>query len=283
MHFGTALVETAEDFGGQGTPPTHPRLLDWLARRFVDSGWDLKALHRLIVTSATFRQSSAATPSLRERDPDNRWLARGPRFALPAEMIRDQALWASGLLVERRGGPPVKPYQPPGLWQEKSGVAYEPSTGDGLYRRSLYTFWKRTSPPPAMMTLDATKRDVCVMRRQRTATPLQALVLMNDPQYVEAARVHAEALLSAGLDDEDLLERAFRRLVCRLPTERERIILRQALAEARDDFRGQHERAEALCSVGARAPAAGLDPCGVAACTIVIGALYNCFDVVTQR
>ncbi|HEB54232.1 MAG TPA: DUF1549 domain-containing protein, partial [bacterium] len=170
MHFGIGLVATAEDFGTQGEPPSHPHLLDWLARWFVDSGWDLKALHRLIVTSATFAQCSCADAELHRRDPDNRLLARGPRFSLPAEVLRDQALFVGGLLAEKLGGPPVRPYQPAGLWREKSGQVYRPSKGEGLWRRSLYTFWKRTSPPPTMMLLDASKRDVCAMRRQRTAT-----------------------------------------------------------------------------------------------------------------
>ena len=186
--FGRGIVPTPEDFGSQGQLPSHPELLDWLARTFIDSGWDVKHLVRLIVTSATYRQGSDAPADLVARDPENVLLARGPRLRLSAEMLRDGALAASGLLVDTIGGPPVKPYQPAGLWEEKSGTAYQRDVGPGSHRRSLYTFWKRTSPPPAMLTFDATTREVCAVKRQTTATPLQALVLLNDPQYVEAAR-----------------------------------------------------------------------------------------------
>ncbi len=186
--FGRGIVPTPEDFGSQGQLPSHPELLDWLARTFIDSGWDVKHLVRLIVTSATYRQSSDAPADLVARDPENVLLARGPRLRLSAEMLRDGALAASGLLVDTIGGPPVKPYQPAGLWEEKSGTPYQRDVGPGSHRRSLYTFWKRTSPPPAMLTFDATTREVCAVKRQTTATPLQALVLLNDPQYVEAAR-----------------------------------------------------------------------------------------------
>ncbi len=186
--FGRGLVSTPEDFGSQGQLPSHPELLDWLSRTFIDGGWDVKRLMRLIVTSATYRQSSDASPELLAIDPENILLARGPRFRLAAEMLRDNAVSAGGLLVEKIGGPPVKPYQPEGLWEEKSGLAYDRDRGPGSHRRSLYTFWKRTSPPPAMLTFDATTREFCAVKRQATATPLQALVLLNDPQYVEAAR-----------------------------------------------------------------------------------------------
>ena len=194
-------MATPEDFGSQGQLPSHPELLDWLARTFIDSGWDVKQLVRLIVTSATYRQSSDAPAELVAKDPENILLARGPRFRLSAEMIRDGALAASGLLVDTIGGPPVKPYQPPGLWEEKSGLTYQRDVGPGSHRRSLYTFWKRTSPPPAMLTFDATTREVCAVKRQTTATPLQALVLLNDPQFVEAARALAQrAMNEGGLD-----------------------------------------------------------------------------------
>ncbi|MEZ6079028.1 MAG: DUF1553 domain-containing protein [Pirellulaceae bacterium] len=190
--FGQGLVSTAEDFGLQGAAPSHPELLDWLSVEFVESGWDVKRLLKTIVMSATYRQSSNPTPALLERDPENRHLACGPAGRLPAEMIRDTALAASGLLVETAGGAPVKPYQPEGLWEEKAGLTYERDTQAGSHRRSLYTYWKRTSPPPSMMTLDASNREVCVVHRQVTMTPLQVLVLLNDPQYVEAARALAQ-------------------------------------------------------------------------------------------
>ena len=196
--FGRGIVATPEDFGSQGQLPSHPELLDWLARTLIDSGWDVKRLIRVIVTSATYRQSSDTSSELLARDPENILFARGPRFRLPAEMIRDGALAASGLLVDTIGGPPVKPFQPPGLWEEKSGLTYQRDAGAGSHRRSLYTFWKRTSPPPAMLTFDATTREVCAVKRQTTATPLQALVLLNDPQYVEAAGALAQRAMKEG-------------------------------------------------------------------------------------
>ena len=196
MHFGRGLVATQEDFGSQGRLPTHPALLDWLAARFIDSGWDVKALHRLIVSSRAYQRASQAPADLIARDPDNLLLARGPKTRLLAEEIRDSALAASGLLTRRIGGPSVKPYQPAGLWEQAgTGKTYTQDSGPALYRRSLYTFWKRTLPPPAMATFDAMSREVCTAKRDVTATPLQSLVLLNDPQFVEAARVLAERLL----------------------------------------------------------------------------------------
>ncbi len=283
MHFGSGLVATSEDFGVQGTAPTHPRLLDWLARWFVESGWDLKALHKLIVTSATFGQRSSASAALRARDPHNALLARGPRHQLPAEMLRDQALWAAGLLKERFGGPPVRPYQPAGLWREKSGGTYTPSKGDDLHRRSLYTYWKRTSPPPAMMLLDASKRDVCVMRRQRTATPLQALVMLNDPQFVEPARVWAEKLVVAGGEDDARLSAAFRRATSRRPSARELAVLRRSLLDERSAFRADPSAADALAAVGDAPQAADVDRVEVAAWTMVLSTLLNFDEVVRLR
>jgi mono/diheme cytochrome c family protein len=191
MFFGRGLVETVEDFGTQGALPTHPELLDHLACELIEGGWNVQSILKSIVLSATYRQGAEAAPEAFASDPDNRLLARGPRFRLPAEMVRDQALFAGGLLVERVGGPSVKPFQPPGLWEEVSvnrSATYVPDSGDGLRRRSLYTFWKRTCPPPALAVFDAPDREFCVVRRSRTNTPLQALVLMNDPTYLEAAR-----------------------------------------------------------------------------------------------
>jgi hypothetical protein len=283
MHFGSGLVGTAEDFGSQGSKPTHPALLDWLARWFVSSGWDVKALHRLIVSSATFRQASSASPALRGRDPENRLLARGPRYQLAAEMLRDQALWASGLLVERLGGPPVRPYQPDGLWREKSGATYHRAKGDGLYRRSLYTYWKRTSPPPAMLLLDASKRDICVMRRQSTSTPLQALLMLNDPQFVESARIWAEDVVAEGGADNERLTRVFKRLAGRSPGPRESAILSRALADQRGAYRGAEGRARKVAAIGDRTPREDLDVVEVAAWTMVISMLMNFDEVVRLR
>jgi hypothetical protein len=173
MYFGTGLVKTAENFGSQGEWPTHPALLDWLATEFISTGWDVKAMQKTIVMSATYRQSSKVTAALVDKDPDNRLMARGPRFRLPAQMVRDQALGISGLLVEKVGGPSVKPYQPPGLWDEISGEKYEQGQGDELYRRSLYTFWKRSAAPPSMVTFDSSIREACKVLQTRTNTPLQ--------------------------------------------------------------------------------------------------------------
>ncbi len=199
MLFGTGLVETLEDFGAQGDRPSHPELLDWLAIEFIRSGWDVKAILKTIVTSSTYRQSSGVTPEREQRDPDNRLLARGPRFRLSAEMVRDQALAASGLLVEKMGGASVKPYQPAGLWNEiATDTEYNQDEGGELYRRSLYTYWKRTVAPPAMMTLDAPSRETCVVRRPRTNTPLQALALMNDVTFVQCARALALRMMTDG-------------------------------------------------------------------------------------
>jgi hypothetical protein len=203
-YFGYGIVKTQEDFGVQGEPPTHPELLDWLATEFVRTGWDVRAMQRLIVTSATYRQTSKTTPQLTERDPENRLLARGPRVRMPAEMIRDTALAASGLLNDAIGGPSVLPYQPKGIWEELafgdgfSGQAYEQSHGPDLYRRGMYTLWKRTAPPASLATFDAPDREKCTARRAQTNTPLQALVLLNDPTYVEASRARAERALVEG-------------------------------------------------------------------------------------
>ena len=195
MFFGRGIVAGAENFGLQGAVPSHPELLDWLARDFIASGWNVKALCKKIMLSSTYRQRSFATPKLRERDPDNLLYARGPSRRLSAEMLRDAALATGGLLVAQLGGPPVKPYQPPGLWKGQNAFLpeYVPDKGDGLYRRSLYTFWRRTSPPPNMLAFDVPGREVCVVRRQSTSTPLQPLVLLNDPQFVEAAADWANA------------------------------------------------------------------------------------------
>ena len=202
------------------------------------SGWDVKSLWRQIVTSATYRQGSEASPELLAHDPDNILLGRGPRFRLPAEMIRDNALAASGLLVGKLGGPPVKPYQPAGLWEEKANIKYVRDPGEGSHRRSLYTFWKRTSPPPAMLTFDATSREVCAVKRQPTATPLQALVLLNDPQYVEAARALAQhAIHDAGPSLDDQATYIFRSLTGRRPGERELEVLESLYREQYDEFR----------------------------------------------
>jgi hypothetical protein len=231
MIFGAGLVRTVEDFGSQGEWPHHPELLDWLAVDFLDSGWNIQHVLKTILLSETYRQESLLTRELAERDPENRLYARGPRVRLAAEMIRDQALFASGLLVEKFGGPSVNPYQPPGLWQELAGgQGYEPDKGEGLWRRSLYTYWRRTIQPPSMVTFDSPTRETCVVRETRTNTPLQALNLMNDPTYLEAARRLGQRMAA----DTDPIAAGFRLLLARDPLPRERDILMAAFDRFRD-------------------------------------------------
>ena len=251
MYFGAGLVKTVEDFGSQGEWPSHPELLDWLATEFVRTGWDIKAMQKLIVTSATYRQSSKATPELLQKDPENRLLARAPRLRLPAGVIRDQALALSGLLVEQLGGPSVKPYQPAGLWKELSGQDYVQDKGDKLYRRSLYTFWKRSSPPPSLMNFDAAGREACVVRETRTNTPLQALDLMNDVTYLEASRKLAERVMKERrASPEERIELAFRLATARRPTSREMSVLHEALSSYLDDYRRDPEAAQEVSEPG---------------------------------
>jgi hypothetical protein len=226
MIFGNGLVRTPEDFGSQGAPPTHPELLDWLAVEFAKSGWNVKALLRTFVTSATYRQSHRVTKEMLAKDPDNRLLARSPRFRLPAETVRDQALAASGLLTRTIGGPSVKPYQPEGLWQELGGAAYVQDHGEALWRRSLYTFWKRTSNPPVLSTFDASGRESCSVRIARTNTPLQALATMNETAFVEAARKLAERAHAESHESvQDTLRHLFRLVLARNPDDREITLL----------------------------------------------------------
>lgn len=278
--FGRGLVKTAEDFGSQGSRPEHPELLDWLAGEFIRSGWDVKRLMRLIVTSHTYRQGSLGPPGLMADDPENAMLARGPRHRLPAEMIRDNALLAGGLLVERRGGPSVKPYE-----IEESFKPSPRDHGEGLYRRSLYTYWKRTGPAPAMASFDAVKRDVCVARRERTNTPLQALILLNGVQFVEAARVLGERLvIECGEQPGELVERAFRTLTSRRPDDRETAILVQLYEEQRAGFAEDPAAAEALLNTGdtpRRDPS--VPAASAAAAAVVVQALMNFDECVMKR
>ena len=251
VYFGAGLVKTVEDFGSQGEWPANPELLDWLATEFVRTGWDMKALQKTIVMSATYRQSSKITPELLQKDPDNRLLARGARLRLPAETVRDQALAVSGLLVDKIGGPSVKPYQPPGLWKELAGGDdYRPDTGDGLHRRSLYTFWKRTAPPPMMMNFDAAGREACVVRELRTNTPLQALDLMNDPIFLEAARALAGRMLrEGGPTPADRIAYGFRLATARPPKRRESGVLLSSLRYYLDTLPPQNRETAAYATV----------------------------------
>ncbi len=286
MLFGLGLVETVEDFGIQGAQPSHPELLDWLATELVRTGWDQRAILRMIVLSATYRQSSRVTSELLERDPRNQLLARGPRYRLPAESVRDNALVVSGLLAERIGGPSVKPYQPEGLWEDVSverREKYTPDAGEGLYRRSMYTFWKRTCPPPGMSTFDAPDRETCVIRRARTNTPLQALELMNDPTYVEAARKLAERVLAAAADDDGRLQHAARLVLCRGLQSAELDVFRDVLRKARARFAADPAEAERLLKIGAASPAQPVaPPSELAAWTAVMSVLLNLDEAISK-
>jgi hypothetical protein len=277
--FGTGLVASAGDFGAQGDWPSHPELLDWLSTEFIRSGWNVKSLIRLLVTSATYRQSSAASQTLRERDPENRLLARGPRFRLQAEFVRDQALAAAGLLVRKIGGPSVKPYQPPGLYEQLTGGGYdryEPGKGEDLYRRSLYTYWKRSVPNPAMLVFDAPFRETCTVKRSRTNTPLQALNLLNDPTYLEACRGVAERMFSeANATPDSRLTHAFRLLLARVPKPAELSLLQHSLSQHLAHFKANPQAAKDLLSVGEHRPPTNLHPEELAAYTAVSSAILN--------
>ena len=285
MYFGAGLVRTVENFGSQGEPPSHSMLLDWLAAEFMGSGWDVKSLQKIIVMSATYRQSSREFPELLEKDPGNRLLARGPRFRLSAEMVRDQALAMSGLLVEQVGGPSVRPYQPEGLWKELSGGAgYKPDKGDNLYRRSLYTFWKRTIPPPSMTTFDAATREFCEVRETRTNTPLQALVLMNDVTYVESARVMAERVMKeGGANPSQRLIVAFRLATGRIPKAEELEVLMKAFNHHLSEYRTDRKKALLLIDSGESVYDKALNPGELAAYTIVTSMILNLDETLTKE
>ncbi len=290
MYFGVGLVKTAEDFGAQGELPSHPELLDWLAAEFVRLRWDVKAMQRLIVTSATYQQASALTPALLERDPENRLLARGPRLRLPGQTLRDQALAAAGLLVTKRGGPSVKPYQPAGLWEELSFNRkdiptdfYSQDHGASLYRRSLYTFWKRSVNPPMMQLFDSPTREVCSLRPRATNTPLQALALLNETGMVEAARALAQRmLLEGGERQDDRLRHGFRLVLARDPSERELSVLRRGLRDHLARFDADPAEAAQVLTVGESPPPRRLPPVTLAAYTAVANVLFNLDEAITR-
>lgn len=292
MMFGVGLVSTAENFGLQGDAPSHPELLDWLAVEFVRSGWDIKALLKLMVSSATYRQSSQASQERWELDPQNRLLGRGPRHRLSAEAIRDQALSISGLLSSAVGGPSVKPYQPADLWREVAfdvtgqvltAQVYQQDTGESLYRRSMYTFWKRTAPPPTMLIFDSPDRERCVVQRECTNTPLQALVLMNDPTFVEASRKLAERMLDeAGPSPIERIARGFQLTLSRFPSEAELQPLQKLLQEQMARFATDGEGAQGLLSVGESAASSNWMAAELAAYTIVASVLLNLDETLTK-
>jgi len=287
QHFGRPLVMTAEDFGTQGELPSHPELLDWLAVEFIESGWDMKHIHRLIITSAAFKQSSAISPQALEIDPENRFLSHGPRYRLDAEVLRDSALFISGLLVEKMGGKGVKPYQPSGLWK---AVAYPSSTtanykrdnGDALYRRSIYTFVKRTSPPPSMSTFDAPNREACTVKRERTNTPLQALAMMNDIQYVEAARCFAERVVEQSLPEtEQRLNYAMQLATGRTLAEDELKLLGNLYTKHMATFKKNQEAAKGLIQTGEAPRISDATPEELASLTMICNLILNLDEIMT--
>lgn len=292
MYFGLGLVKSSEDFGSQGEWPSHPELLDWLATDFIHGGWDIKRMQKLIVMSATYAQSSAATPELLAKDPENRLLARGPRFRLPAEFIRDQALAISGLLNPEIGGKSVNPYQPPGLWEELASredgkkwtaQTYTQSHGPDLYRRTMYTFWKRTSPPATLATFDAPDRESCVVRRARTDTPLQALVLLNDPTYVEAARKLGERLMLEAKSDRERIGMLFMLAMSRAPKSSEAGILLKLHDRQLAEYKANSAAASKLLSVGESPRNEKLDQADLAAWTVVASAVLNLDETITKE
>jgi len=284
MLFGAGIVRTVEDFGAQGDWPSHPELVDWLAVDFREQGWDVKKLLKTIVTSATYRQSSRVTPALLSKDPDNRLLARGPRFRLSADVIRDQALFASGLLVEKQGGPSVKPYQPTGLAKELTGTEdYVQDRGSSLYRRSMYTFWKRTIAPPTMMNFDAANRETCVVRETRTNTPLQALNLMNDVTFVEAARVMAERVIKAEKTPTARLTLAWRLATARLPNAMELKTLNAAFEHHLAHYRANPGSASKLVSAGEAPRDRSFDAVEHAAYTAMCSLILNLDEAITKE
>jgi hypothetical protein len=282
--FGTGLVKTTEDFGSQGEPPSHAELLDWLATEFMRTGWDGKRLLKMLVMSATYRQTSHVMPAALARDPENRLLARGPRLRLSAEMIRDQALAVGGLLVNELGGPSVKPYQPAGLLKALTGTDYVQDHGEKLWRRSLYTFWKRTSPQPTMMTFDAAGREACMVRPSRTDTPLQALALMNDITFVEAARCLAQRVLrECDKGPEDRARHTFRLVLAREPTPKEMEVLLENLNSQLARYRTDAKAAKALISAGESPSDAALDPAELAGYAALAGLILNLDEAITKQ
>lgn len=286
--FGTGLVRTSEDFGSQGEPPSHPELLDWLAVTFQESGWDVKKLVKLIVTSETYQQSSRH--SWDQSDLSNQWLSRGPRHRLSAEVIRDQALAASGLLVEKIGGPSVKPYHPPGLYEQvvaqrdNPKATYQQGSGDDLHRRSLYTYWKRSVPHPGMLLFDAPFRETCALRRSRSNTPLQALNLMNDPTYVEAARFLAQRMIKeGGTSIESRLTHGFRLLLGRNPSLQELQVLTAAVERSIKDFTNDPEAAKQLLTIGEAKSDEKLNPAELATYTTLASTLINLDETITKE
>lgn len=285
--FGIGLVKTSENFGSQAEWPSNPELLDWLAVEFVDRKWDMKAMYKLIMSSAAYQRGAAVTPEMLEKDPDNRLLARGPRFRLPAEVIRDQALWISGLLIDKQGGPSVKPYMPEAVWDETSVYGdmrnYKSDTGEGLWRRSLYTIWKRTAAPPSMLLFDASGREVCTVKRSRSNTPMQALSLLNETTFVEAARKLAEQTLRQPGDADARLAWMFRKVVRRDGTPAELAVLRKGVDKRLATYAADATLAPKLLGQGLSPLPADLDKAQLAAWTVTANTLLNLDETVTRE
>jgi hypothetical protein len=282
--FGRGLVATADNFGSQGELPTHPELLDWLANDLRKHNWDVKRFLKQLAMSAAYRQSSTPSSESSAGDPENKLLSHMPAYRLSAEMLRDNALASSGLLVAKIGGPPVKPYQPEGLWEEKSGARYERDQGEALYRRSLYTFWKRTSPPPTMISFDAAERNVCIVQRQVTSTPLQSLILLNDPQLTEATRWLAERMFKEGGSSlESQLGYLFRLVTSRVPRSGELEVMRRMYAEQRELFGKSEQETIKLLTVGDKANDPAIPPIDLAAASVVASALLNFDETLIRR
>jgi uncharacterized protein DUF1553/concanavalin A-like lectin/glucanase superfamily protein len=284
-YFGTGIVKTVDDFGSQGEWPVHPELLDWLAVNFMDTGWNVKALQKTIVMSATYRQSSKVSPELLQKDPDNRLLARGARLRLGPEIIRDQALAVSGLLVQKVGGPSVKPYQPPGLWQELAGgKGYVEDEGAGLYRRSLYTYWKRTSPPPFMTNFDSPNREQCTVFENRTNSPLQALDLMNDVTFLEASRKLAERMIiEGGSSPEQRVEYGYRLVFARAPKPAQAGVLLKTLLKFEQNYRADEKAAKEYLDQGKSPVQTGMETAELAAYTTIANLMLNLDDAITKE
>jgi hypothetical protein len=285
--FGRGFVKTSGDFGMQGDLPSHPELLDWLAVDFMENNWDIKRLIRMISTSATYRQSAKVKTEKQNVDPDNAYLSRGPRTRIPAEMVRDVILASSGLLVNEQGGPSVKPYQPKGLWESSTSgrgvlATYKQDHGDSLYRRGIYTFIKLTVPPPSMIIFDASNRDQCEVKRSQTNTPLQALVMMNDPLVWEGSRVLAERLLMENSSAENAIAKAFRRIICRKPGKEELSILKSYHDDQLAKFTNKQLDASKALKVGEYPNKGNVDKIAQAALMKTISAIYNLEEAITR-
>jgi len=278
--FGTGIVRTAGDFGVSGELPSNQALLDWLAVEFRESGWNIKHIYKLMVMSSAYRQAATMTPEKIAKDPENRLVSRGPRFRMDAEMVRDYALSASGLLSPRIGGSSVKPYQPDNVW-ETVGMAesdtrnYKRDSGEKLYRRSLYTFWKRMAPPPSLEVMNAPPREVCTVRRERTNTPLQALVTLNDVQYIESARRLAEHCLENCNSESERLDYIAQRVLARPLRDKERPIVENVLSDLQAHYKNAEKDAETLVKAGESKPNPKLEPIQLAAYTMVVNQMLN--------